>query len=183
MAALALTAIGLGLNIYGQVRAGREARRVGEAQQRAAESEAGLLDYNAQVADLQAQDAVERGREEESRFRTGVRGIIGAQRAEIAASGTDVGFGSAVDVQEDAAFLGELDALTIRNNAAREAWGYKVQAHDIRQRARITRQEGRELARAGREAQTQAKIGAVSTGILTGATLLEARYGFGKKTT
>jgi hypothetical protein len=180
--ALGLAAAGAATNAYGQIRQGREQRRLGEAQQRAAESEAGLLDYNAAIADLQARDVVERGREEESRFRTGVRSMIGAQRADIAASGVDVGFGSAVDVQADAAFLGELDALTIRTNAAREAWGYQVQAADIRERARITRKEGVELARAGREAQRGAKIGAIGGALLTGGSLLEARYGFAQRT-
>lgn|SRR5574341_1224779 len=197
LTSLLLAGVGLGLNVYSGIRAGREQRRageeeqrIGEAQRRVAESEAALLDYNANIADLQAQDAIERGHEEESRFRTGVRQLIGAQRADIAASGVDVGFGSAVDVQADAAFLGELDALTIRTNAAREAWGYQVEAVDIRERARIRRAEGRELARAGvegarrgREAQKGAVLGAVGGGLLTGASLLEARYGFAQRTT
>lgn len=182
ISSLVLAGIGLGTQIYGGIRAGRERRRVAEAEQRAAESQAGLLDYNANVAELQATDAIERGREQESRFRAGVKQLIGAQRAEIGASGTDVGFGSAIDVQEDQAFLGELDALTIRTNAAREAWGYKVQAADTRERARITRREGREMARAGREAQRASTIGAIGGGLLTGASLLEARYGFAQRT-
>lgn len=172
-----------------QRRAAAEERRIGDAQQRAAESEAALLDYNAAVAELQATDAVERGRERESQFRTQVRGMIGTTRAEIAASGTDVTFGSAVDVQEDIAVLGELDALTIRTNAAREAWGYKVQAVDTRERARIRRTEGRELAAAGRErerggraAATSTVIGAIGGGLLTGGSLLEAKYGFAQRT-
>lgn len=181
--ALVLAGVGTAVNVYGQVRAGQEQKKLGEAQQRAAESEAALLDYNAAIAELQAKDAVERGREEESKFRVGVRGLIGAQRADIGASGTDVGFGSALDVQADAAMLGELDALTIRTNAAREAWGYEVQAVDIRERARITRTEGRQLAAAGREAARAAKIGAVGSAFLTGGSLLEARYGFAQRTT
>src|SRR5512145_292506 len=111
MAALALTAIGMGLNIYSQLRQGRELKRQGEAAQRARESEAGLLDYNAQVADLQAQDAIERGADEESRFRTGVRGLIGQHRADVGAGGTIIGHGSAADVEADAKFLEEIDAM------------------------------------------------------------------------
>ncbi len=177
MAALALTAIGVGLNIYGQLRAGREAKRQAEAAARARESEAGLLDYNAQVADVQAQDAIERGADEESRFRTGVRGLIGQHRADVGAGGTIVGEGSAADVEADVKFLEELDAMQIRNNAARQAWGYKVDAGDIRERARIARTEGTELRRAGKEAQKGARIGAATTGILFGASLLEQKYG------
>src|SRR3989304_3955374 len=68
--------------------------------------------------------------------------------------------GAAADVQADAAFQGELDALTIRTNAAREAWGYQVQAEDLRTRATIAREEGVMLEAAGRERRTSAIAGA-----------------------
>ncbi len=44
------------------------------------------------------------------------------------ASGLDVNTGSAVDVRESASKAGMLDALTIRSNAARAAYGYENQA-------------------------------------------------------
>lgn len=53
---------------------------------------------------------------------------IGTQRTALAANGVDVNSGSASQLQDDTAMLGELDALTIQNNAAREAYGYRVQA-------------------------------------------------------
>jgi hypothetical protein len=181
MAVLALTGISTGVSAYGQWKAGSQAKKMGEAQQGAAESQAELLDYNAAIADVQAQDATQRGQEEESRFRTGVQTLIGSQRAGFAGAGVDVGFGSAVDVQADAAFLGELDALTIRTNAAREAWGYKVKGEDIRRQAQITRKEGAMAAEAGRINQSAARIGAIGTVAGTGASLLEAQYGFGRR--
>lgn len=60
------------------------------------------------------------------RVRTGQ--AVGTQRSALAANGIDVNSGSAANLQDDTAMLGELDALTIQNNAAREAYGYKVQA-------------------------------------------------------
>jgi len=184
----AFTALGIGLliagtatKVVGAVRAGRAAKRAGLAAQEAAESQAQLSDYNAAVAELQAKDAEARGRDEEGRFRQRVDGMIGTQRAGIAAGNIDVNFGSAVDVQADAAFLGELDALQIRTNAAREAWGYKVEAEDARQRAVITRKEGVQAAAAGREAQVAARFGAVGS-IIEGASAVESRYGFGRGT-
>jgi hypothetical protein len=181
MAGLALTlaGVGAGVNAIGTVKAGNAAQRAGEAQQRAANSEGDLADYNAAVAELQAKDALDRGVEDEQRFRTKVRGAIGAQRAGFAASNIDVGYGSAVDVQADAAFLGELDALTIRSNAAREAWGFKVQAEDNRRRGKIARQEGEAFAAAGRANKTASRFNVVSSLIGTGSSLLEAKYGMG----
>lgn len=163
---------------YGQVKAGKAEARAGEREQQAANSQGERLDWNAAVAELQAKDALDRGTQEEQRFRAGVRGIIGAQRAGFAASNIDVGFGSALDVQADAAELGELDALTIRTNAAREAWGYKVEAEDLRKQAEIVRREGVNAAAAGRERKTQQYIGAGSTLLGAGTSLVKARYGF-----
>lgn len=157
----------------------------GAAQKAASESQAQLADYNANVAKLQAQDAIERGAEEESAFRSQVRGAIGAQRAGIAAGNTDVGFGSAVDVQADAAFLGELDSLTIRTNAAREAWGYNVQAEDLRKRAEITRKEGVYLERAavtqGNAARSASRFNVAGDVLGGGASLFSMAYGFNRK--
>ncbi len=183
MTALALTLAGAGAatKAVGQWKAGSADKAAGEAQQRAANDEAALSDWNAQVVDLQAKDAVERGRLEENRFRQNVNLLIGSQRAGFAAGNVDVGFGSAVDVQAESAHQGELDALTIRTNAAREAWGFNVQAEDLRRRAEITRKEGVNAAAAGRARQSADRWGAVGTIAATGASLLEAKYGFGKR--
>jgi hypothetical protein len=104
-----LSFAGMGFSAAGQVRAGNAA---GE-----------LADYNAAVLDQRAIDARARGQEDESRFRSRIRQLIGSQRAGYAGQNVDVGTGSAADVQADTAYLGELDALQLRANAVREAWG------------------------------------------------------------
>lgn len=98
-----------------------------------------VYEMNAAVADWQAADAIARGREAEGLQRQGTRQLIGAQRTSLAAQGIDIESGSAADVQGDSAYLGELDALTIRNNAARAAWGYQVDAVNLRQQGRLAR--------------------------------------------
>ena len=200
--ALAFTGLGIGVQAYGQYKSGKAAKkaattaakeeeRVGAAQREAAESQAALSDYNAAAAGQQAQDAIERGADAESRFRTQVRGIIGTQRANQAAGNINVNWGSSVDVQADAAFLGEMDALQIRTNAAREAWGFKVEGYNYAQGAAIQRKEGYNLelaarARAegtraaGAAAETASKFGVAST-LLGGTTsLLQMAYAFSK---
>lgn len=171
----AFTALAIGSLIAGtvmktvsHVKEGNAAERAGLRAQEASNSQADLADWNASVADLQAKDAVVRGAHDESRFREGVDQMIGSQRAGIAASGVDVNYGSAVDVQADTKHLGELDALTMRTNAAREAWGYQVQGQDLRRRAEITRKEGVNQAIAGKEAKAgsrYAAVGTIATGI------------------
>ena len=175
---LGLAAAGIGLQAYGQKKQGQAAEAVGAAQQKAANEQADLADYNASVADLQASDALERGTIAEDRYRSQVKGVVATQRSGEAAGNIDVGFGSSVDVQKDAAFLGELDALTIRTNAAREAWGYQVQAADLRHSAQIARDTGVYAAAAGAQANANANLAVAGT-IATGAgSLLMSKYGF-----
>jgi len=184
-----LQGVGVGTSAIGQWQAGNAAARAGKKARKAKEREAALVDWNAQVADLQAQDAIARGAEEESRYRSQVRGLIGANRAATAGGGIDVGSGTALDQQADLAFLGELDALTIRTNAAREAWGYSVEAEDLRQRATTLRAEGSELEAIGAEQRRSSRFAAASTivGGLSDLSYLrgerQARTGAGRQTT
>lgn len=173
---LLLSGVGAGTSAYGQIKAGSAAKKQGQLEGQAAESQAQLDDYNASVADLQALDAQQRGEEEANRYRQGVRTLIGEQRSTFAANNVDVNFGSTSDVQNDAAFLGELDALTIKTNAAREAWGYQTQAYDLRKKADITRRTGANAVAAGADAARARVIGAGTTLLGAGASLLEARY-------
>lgn len=151
-----------GYQAYQQHQAGKAARRQGDY-------EGQILDLNAANADALAKDAVARGTEDERRFRTGVKGLIGSQRAALAASGVDIGDGSALDVQADAAYLGELDAQQIRMNARREALGYETQGANLRQQAELAR-------RGGRNQQQAANQAAVGTLLTTGVSAYGA-YG------
>lgn len=178
--ALIIGAAGLATQVVGGIKAGNAAKRQGEAAQDAANSVAELSDYNAAVATLQRDDALERGAEDEQRFRSNIRLAIGGQRAALAAQNVDVKFGSALDVQVDAAVLGELDALTIRTNARREAWGYEVQAEDLRRRAEIGRREGVMLEATGRANQSAQRWNTGGTLLSGSSSLLAARYGWGR---
>lgn len=122
--------------------------------------------FNAKVAEQQAEDAVLRGHDEETRFRQGVRMLVGSQRADFAGQGVDVSQGSAADVQADAAFLGELDAQKIRTNAALEAWGYRQQAESFR--------------RGGQAASSAANWNVASTALGGATSVVAAAYGWGR---
>lgn len=114
--------------------------------------EKSVYDQNAKYAEQQAADAVDIGQEAEYRHRAGVRGLVGSQRAASAAQGIEIDSGSALDVQLESVGIGELDALTIRNNAAREAWGYKVEAADLRNRGKMAQFAGKTAAASYRNA-------------------------------
>lgn len=177
----ALALAGAAVSAYGQVKAGLAAKSAGQAQQAAANDQADVADYNATVAEQQANDAITRGQIDEDRYRQGVKAMVGTQRTTFAAGNVDVSGGSAVDVQAETAHQGELDALTIRNNATLTAFGYKVQAYDLRRSATIARKTGVYQAEAGETRAEASYIGAAGSILGTATSLAAAKYGFGAK--
>lgn len=105
---------------------------------------AGQAAYQAQVArnnqiiaERNAQDAEKRGSIEEDKLRRRTAAIAGSQRALLAGQGSALDDGSPLDMQLDTAGLGELDALTVRSNTDREAYGYRVQGMNYDAQARL----------------------------------------------
>jgi len=82
---------------------------------------------NAQVAEWQAQQGEKVGVSQEQASRLRTADLYGTQRAVMAANGIDLGEGVATDVLGTTKFMGERDALTIRDNAARKAWAARIQ--------------------------------------------------------
>lgn len=121
----------------------------GQAQAAAARYNAKVADMNADISERRARDALERGKMEEQKKRRQAQQILGQQRAAMAANGVDIGFGSPLDTLVDTATLGEVDALTIRSNFAREAYDYKVQAVNGRADANLSRMNAKAASTGG----------------------------------
>lgn len=113
--------------------------QAGNAQAAASRYNAQVAEMNAKMADRAARDAIERGQIEEQNKRREIAAIQGRQQAAMAANGVDLTFGSPLDTLVDTAVLGEIDALTIRRNAAREAYDYEVQGVNYRADATLAR--------------------------------------------
>lgn len=129
---LAISAV---TTIGGAIMQMRGQQQQAQAQRASADYNAAVQRNNAVLANQQAQDAVERGRVDESRHRRQVQQLKGRQTAALAASGVDVNSGSALDTLGDTAVMGEIDALQIRDNASREAWRYRVEANSANNQA------------------------------------------------
>lgn len=82
---------------------------------------------NATVSEQQAQDAHRRGEQEAIDVTRRGAALKSTQRATMAARGLDLGFGTAQDLQDQTDFFSQSDASTVRYNAAKEAWGRRVQ--------------------------------------------------------
>ena len=121
-------------------------QREATARQQQGTYEQAAYNRNADVADQQAADATARGAVAAGQRGAQVRAEVGDARTMLAGQGVDLAQGSAVDVQKNIASLGALDIATIKNNAAREAWGYATQATNLRYQGGIAKLSGDQAA-------------------------------------
>lgn len=124
--------------------------------------------FNAGVADQQAQDAFDLGEQARGKFLRSAAKLQGKQRVALGTSGVALNSGSAKKIQEDTDAAIASDANTIRSNAWRQAWGFKTQAFDLRQRAEMAYKKSRSDAYNTEQA---ANNNAISTVISTAALL------------
>jgi hypothetical protein len=125
----ALTMVVQGIQGYRQARADR---LEGQYLERQAQT-------NARMANYQAEDAIARGDKEALSHKIMTNKFIGSQRAAMAAQGLDLEADDAAAIQEESKVAGAIDAQTIKNNAWKEAWGYRVQAEDFTQKGQFAR--------------------------------------------
>lgn len=129
-----------------------------DAQSKAAKFNAEVAGVNQQIANQNAEFAGAAGEQQAAQQEMKTRAEVGSIKANQAAGGVDVNSGSAVDVRSSAAALGELNAITIRSQAARTAYGYQNQAESY------GAQQGLETSQAA-AAQTAGAINAGTTAL------------------
>lgn len=90
-----------------------------QAQNKAAE-------FNAEVGHIQALEAAQRGLLIESQHRISVGQLQGKQRVGFAGAGVSIVSGSPFDVLAETTKIGNLDAMTIRHNTAKEVAAFEA---------------------------------------------------------
>ena len=128
MAAALIPIIGLvgsGVSAASSIIGAGNQARAGEEQ---AAYQKTVADANARMAEENALDATQRGDLTASKLARQGDQVIGSQRAGYAGQGVDVNTGTASQVQGETRTLSAMDQLTAKNNAWREAYGYKVEA-------------------------------------------------------
>lgn len=140
-----------------------------EAQKAQAAYAEGIYNVNARFAEVEAEDSVARGEmlsgevnrrasKQISAIQTKARLVKGAQRASFAGQGVESTSGSPADVLTETDLLSaedvndvqrnaNLDVITIKNNAWREAWGYKTQAQIYGAQGKMALMAGKAAAR------------------------------------
>ena len=152
VAAVASTAIAG----YGQYQAGQAAKQAGEYN-------AAVARNNQIIAERQAEDAIKRGDIAADEQRRKTARIGAAQRVGFGSSGLAIDSGSSLDILGDTAAFGELDALTIKNNAQREAYGYRVQGMNYGAEAGLSLARGQNAATAGAISAGSTVVGGLGT--------------------
>lgn len=102
-------------------------------------AQAQIADNNAVIAGWQAADAERRGALKATQSRIQTVQLEGTQRAAMAANGVDLASDTPQRIVTDTEQFGKIDANTIIDNAAREAWGYRTQVTNYRNDAGLLR--------------------------------------------
>jgi hypothetical protein len=126
-AGYAITAIGAGASAYGQVQQGHDQAR--------------MAAYNAKLAERNAKIAKENATYEARQKRKETARLIGKQRALYSKSGVTME-GSPLDVLQETAAQGEMDALMIERGYAQQGAAYTSQAQLARMRAAGYKRQG-----------------------------------------
>lgn len=146
---MALAIAGMGLNLLGGMSQAAGARAQGTAQAESYGYQAMIARNNAQMAQRNAQWTSEQGEVGSTveGMKTGAQ--VASMKAAQAAGGVDVNTGSAVSVRDAALRLGAINALTIKSNKAREAWGYQVDKTNEEMQATLDERAGKYAKQAG----------------------------------
>ena len=121
----------------------------------------GVAEYNARLAENEAEETRRAGVEAENEQRRKTAELISRQRAQLGAANVDLGSGSALQLQEDAATLGEADALRIRSNVGE-------QFDALQSSATLTRSQGEFAQSAGQMSAVGSLLGGTTAVLKTG---------------
>lgn len=161
--AVAATVVTAGAQVY----AGAQAKQEGKFEQQVANRNAGLEEAS-------KADAMERRNVDQMRLWRRVSQTLGDQRANAAASGLNVSFGSPSELQSDTLMLGEEDSSTLNENYIKEFKGYDINASNYKL-------QGIAARRAGNAAFTGSLLQGAGT-ILSGASQV-GKLNFGPQPT
>lgn len=140
---------GIAMSVLSAVVGAVGAQQQGKAAQAEADYRAAIDRNNAIRAGYAADDAIARGKEAEKQERLRGRLLVGRMRASLAGSGQVIDEGSAGNLVIDQAGTNEQNALNVRANAAREAYGYRSQAANFESSASLSTLSGRNARSAG----------------------------------
>ena len=107
------------------------------AQKAQADYQAEVARQNARIANQNASNERQEGIEEARLTRMKNLQKVASQQSSLAANNVDISSGTALDIVEDTATMGELDALNTRYNSETRANAYEQQANNYNNQAQL----------------------------------------------
>ena len=102
-------------------------------------AQAAIADTNARIAELGAQAELRAGEQQIAALTLKAGQLKSSQRARLAANGVALDTGSAAEIQQGTEMMKNLDVATTEINAARAAFGQRVQAANYTAQAGMAR--------------------------------------------
>lgn len=140
-----------------------------KAQAKASNYNAQVAENNAAVAKQNATFAGQKGAQRSEVQNLKTRAAVGEMLAQQGASGVDVNSGSSISVRSSEAALGQLDAMNIRSNAAREAYGYQTQEMNYQAQSNLDRAQAKNAKKSGIINAITTGVGGIASGYSDGA--------------
>ena len=165
--------VGMGATALGGITGAVGSIFSGQAQSNMYTYQAGIAQMNAQIAKQNASYALAAGEVSAQQQGMKTRAEIGQTKATQGAGGLQVGSGSNVQVQKSEKEIGDENAALTRANAARQAYGFQVEA------VQDTAQSQLDLM-AAENAKTAGTIGAFSS-LLGGGASVSSKWLEGSK--
>lgn len=166
---------GAGISGFGAYEKGQSEQQQFDAQAANADYQSQVAANNALIANQNVAMTEQAGVAKEAAQGMKTAASVGTIKAAQGASGIDVNTGSAAQVREAAAELGAQDALTIRSNTAREAYGYEVASTSDTASSKLLTSEAGQAREAGDNAAEAGDISALGT-FLSGASSVGSKY-------
>lgn len=165
---VSIAGLSMGLSAGGGILNAFGANQKGKATQAMYNYQAGMADFRRKI-DLQNRDyALQVGEDTAARYGIKAAATQGTTKAVAGASGIDVSSGSKAAVVKSEQKVAAMDMATIRNNAARRAYGYEVEAAAEEQQAGLYRM-------AGTNARAASKFD-VASSLISGATSVASKW-------
>lgn len=129
-----------------------------------AQSKANIARLNAQLMEQQAQSVLQQNEKSTVRKTMAAGQVKAKARTALAANGVAVAEGSSAELQASTDLIKEMDVNTMKANATREAWGYRMKAVNY---------EGEALVA---QATKKSTLGAFGSTLLGSASQLASNY-------
>ena len=108
-----------------------------------------VANQNAELEDRSRKEAIAQGETAQVQHYRRLSQALGEARARSAASGVDVSFGSAANLQQDISLIGYEDSSTLAQNTMKQVQGFDINANNYRMQGAAARSNGKQAMTAG----------------------------------